>query len=355
MPKKNRGFFLEWRKERKLWEIVWYEHGKRRRKSTGAADRDEADDALKIHKERAKKRETSRLVDDVLTDYLNEHAKHTAKFIDIANCVVNLSPLYELTVDEVTKGKCQGFAVLRREQAFNIGKTISDGTIRKDLEILRAAFNHDFKEGRIEKVPYIWMPPKPEARDRWLTRNEIAALLRAARRQTRHLPWFILLSLYSGQRKAAVLNLTWDRVDMINGVINWQYGQSTNKRRPKQPMTDEVKMFLRYLRPYGTQGFVISNDGARVGDIKRSLRTALKAAGIKGASAHTLKHTALTWMLQNGTDIYAVAGFTGTSAQTLLSTYGHHSPNYLEAARTSHKQARNRRRLPSIQPHEKAA
>lgn len=340
MPKKNKGYFLEWRRERNVWEIIWFERGRRRRHSTRTNDSEQAEEYLERFRKKQKRRAVSRLIDDVLSDYQEEHASHTSKPVDIANCVLNLLTFFEeLSVDDITKAQCQKFVTLRRKDG------VSDSTIRKDLEILRAALNHDKNEKRIASVPPVWMPEKSEPRDRWLTRKEAAALLRASRKQTRHLPWFILLSLYSGQRKKAVLNLTWDRVDLENGRINWQYGIRTNKRRPHQPMPDELKMFLRYLTAYGTRGFVLHIDGERIGDIKKSLSTALKRAGIEGASAHTLKHTALTWMMQNGTDIWSAAGFSGTSTKTIEHTYGHHASDYLEEARNNSKRGREKRRL----------
>lgn len=358
MPKKNRGEALEWRPERNIWEIVWFHKGKRKRRSTGTDDREKADKALTEHKERARRRQTSRLVDDALNDYQLEHAPHTERPEDIAHCVINLTPFFgDLSVPEVTKAKCQEYAVKRKTKTDAKGnvKTISDASIRKDLEILRAALNHDHAEGRCQKDFYVWMPEKPEPRAVWLTRKQAAALLRAARNDGPwHLAWFIILSLYSGQRKSAVLNLTWDRVDLDNGKINWQYGKKTNKRRPNQPMPDALRMFMRYLSRYSTaQGYVLHRDGHRIGRVTKSLATALKTAKIEKASTHTLKHTALTWMMQSGTDIWSVAGFTGTSLKTIENTYAHHAPDYLEDARNSSKRGRERRRLPQRLPQEK--
>lgn len=347
MPKKNRGSFLEWRAERNVWEIIWYEAGQRKRKSTGCSERAEADKELTKYKERAAKRTTSRLIDDVLADYQEEHAPHTARPQDIANCVLNLAPFFgDLSVEEVTKAKCQEYARRRKTKLMPDGtsKTISDASIRKDLEILRAALNHDHAEGRCPASFYVWMPQKPEGRERWLTRKEAADLLRAAKKQSQsawYLRWFILLSLYSGQRRDAVLKLTWDRVDLEHGTINWQYGKKTNKRRPRQPMSDALWSFMRYLRPYGIK-YVLHRNGEPLARVNKGLDVAYSEAGIANASPHTLKHTALTWMMQSGADAWSVAGFTGTSLKT-IETYAHHSPGYLEAARNTARHARERR------------
>jgi integrase len=51
-------------------------------------------------------------------------------------------------------------------------------------------------------------------------------------------------------------------------------------------------------------------------------------------SQQTLKHTCITWLLQNRVPIWEVAGFVGTSEKVIRDTYGHHSPDHLNAART---------------------
>lgn len=337
MPKKNTGYRKEWRQERKVFEIIWYERGKRFRKTTGTDDSKQADRFLSEFIKDEERRSVSRVVSDILADYSEEHAPHTASPASIGYAVKNLLPFFgDLSVEEITKAKCQEYSKFR--------KPAKNETIRKELNIFKAALNHDYEENRIEKVPPVWMPPPGESKDRWLTRKEAAALLLEARKGPWYLPWFILISLYSGQRKGAVLNLTWDRVDLENGKINWQYGIRTNKRRPKQPMPDELKMFLRYISRYGTRGFVLHKDGEKLGEIKKALSGALKRAKIKDVTPHTLRHTAVTWMLQSGTDIWSISGFTGISLKTIENTYGHHASDYMEEARTSSKRARAKRR-----------
>jgi integrase len=53
-----------------------------------------------------------------------------------------------------------------------------------------------------------------------------------------------------------------------------------------------------------------------------------------GVTPHVLKHTCITWLLQNRVPIWEVAGFVGTSEKVIRDTYGHHSPDHLNAART---------------------
>lgn len=61
-----------------------------------------------------------------------------------------------------------------REYARHIG---SEGGARRDLEDLRAAINHHAKDGYHRGIVRVVLPPKGKARDRWLTRDEVARLL----------------------------------------------------------------------------------------------------------------------------------------------------------------------------------
>jgi integrase len=49
---------------------------------------------------------------------------------------------------------------------------------------------------------------------------------------------------------------------------------------------------------------------------------------------HTLRHTAATWLMQQGTDIWQASGFLGMSPQVLIDVYGHRHPDYMQDAAT---------------------
>jgi integrase len=48
---------------------------------------------------------------------------------------------------------------------------------------------------------------------------------------------------------------------------------------------------------------------------------------------HTLRHTAATWLLQNGVSIWETGGYLGMSPEMVERTYGHHSSDFLSGAR----------------------
>ena len=100
------------------------------------------------------------------------------------------------------------------------------------------------------------LPERPEPKDRWLTRNEAARLIRASRTpQARlYLPLYILIGLYTGRRKEAILSLRWPQVDLAAGVIDFDTPgrRRTNKKRGKAPIPPRLLPHLRRARKRGS-------------------------------------------------------------------------------------------------------
>jgi integrase len=150
-----------------------------------------------------------------------------------------------------------------------------------------------------------------------------------------HLPLFILLGLYTGARKEAILSLRWSQVDLNAGRINYNLpgARQTKKKRAHIPIPARLLAHLRRASLRGVEmGFVVNIGGKRIGDIKRGFGQACRRAGLKYVTPHTLRHTAATWLMQHGVNVWDAAGFLGMSPETLQKVYGHHHPDYLKSA-----------------------
>jgi integrase len=223
----------------------------------------------------------------------------------------------------------------------------SAATIVRCRNVLRASLKHAVRNGDLSYAPHVPSLKVGKGRERWLTRDEAARLLWVCRHpRFAYLRVFILVALYTAARHEAILELTWDRVDLEVGTIDFNVPgvAETNKRRIRGPIPDRlVGMLRRHHRGQLTDGarlghgrptHVVMHRGGPLGRIDDALNAAVARAGFAGTgvTAHTLKHSAISWMLRAGVPIWQVAGLTATSAATIQKTYGHHASDDLREA-----------------------
>ena len=89
--------------------------------------------------------------------------------------------------------------------------------------------------------------------------------------------------------------------------------------------------------------------GRRMEKLRRSWETIAAAAGVPDMTPHVVRHTAATWLMQAGADIYQAAGFLGMSVETLLRVYGHHHPDFQSEVANSAR-GRKRHAVPGTKP-----
>jgi integrase len=294
-------------------------------------------------------------VTDMLGLYLEHHAPHTADDSRIRYAIRNLVPWWDgVTVSGITAGACRRYAA---------ESTRAPATIRRELGTLAAAMNWCVTEGRLTKGGIVVLPMVPKDEQPFLTRPQAAKLLWKARRLRKawrrhhfrreeggelfdnlYLPLFILIGLYQGARKEAILSLQWQPnteggyVDLDRGFIDFNpVGRAqSKKRRARVPIAARLLPWLRVARKI-TRQYVLECHGQPLGDLKASFATAAKAAGMPNVHPHTLRHTCVTWLLRDGLDVWQVGGFVGMSPQTVQQVYGHHAPEFMAEAAASRR------------------
>ena len=111
--------------------------------------------------------------------------------------------------------------------------------------------------------------------------------------------------------------------------------RETSKRQPPVPLPPGL---LAHLRPWKrrSQRFAVEWNGAPVASIDKAFRHVVADAGLsQHVTPHTLRHTAATWLMQAGVDLWEAAGFLGMTVEMLSQRYGHHHPAHLERAKAA--------------------
>lgn len=138
-------------------------------------------------------------------------------------------------------------------------------------------------------------------------------------------------------RKAEILGLTRDRVDIRNRLITLT--RTKNGQIRHVPLNSDARTILTELKSKAEDGAIYvfpGRDGGKMGEFKTSYYRAVRVSGIPlGVRFHDLRHTAISRLVMNGVDLVAVgrmAGWTDKSAPTMVRRYTHHTPDYLHKA-----------------------
>jgi integrase len=115
--------------------------------------------------------------------------------------------------------------------------------------------------------------------------------------------------------------------------------QETTKRQPTVPIPPRLLAHMRRWQEQGIiKGHFVEFNGKAVKSVKTAFKRAVALAGLHSpASPHTLRHTAATWMMQNGVSLWTAAGFLGMSVEMLQRVYGHHHPDHLKESQYTDK------------------
>ena len=74
---------------------------------------------------------------------------------------------------------------------------------------------------------------------------------------------------------------------------------------------------------------IMAQAQAEFWDAPETWASARSVAGLpETVTPHILRHTAATWLMQAGADIWDAANYLGMSVKMLEEVYGHHHPDY---------------------------
>lgn len=268
-------------------------------------------------------------VGELVEAYLTDKDKTAIRAIDLRYAWKAAKDSFaHLRPDQITREVCRAY----------VRKRIKDGrkpaTIRKELETVRAAVRfHKRDAGAVFELPR-----QPPPKDRWLTQDEVRRLSKAARRFP-HIRAFITLSICTAARQSALLELTWDRVDLKARRVRLALGDAQDdarKARAVVPINRRAYRYLRVLDYQKTCPYVIEWGGDRVRSIKKGFAAACKLAKVTGATPHTLRHTAASWMAMDGVPMFEISKYLGHSDTRITERrYAHLSPEHLQEAAKS--------------------
>lgn len=200
------------------------------------------------------------------------------------------------------------------------------------IQIDRFAANRGFKR---ERLSFPLTDPKPREGIR-VSEKQFDRIINAAgqlhrSKSRRDTILFLTMARRMGMRKNEILGLTWDRVDLREGVIRLgaedvKTGSRTGRGREISIAPHVMPLLIEQAR-YRRNAFVFSayrhNASGRVWDLKSSLGKISELVGF-GVRAHDLRHSFLSEVaLERKVDPLSISTYAGVSLDTIERVYLH--------------------------------
>lgn len=171
----------------------------------------------------------------------------------------------------------------------------------------------------------------------YLTQEQSARLLEAAREHsTPQLYLFTLIALETSMRKNEILEIQLQNIDLARMLI---YVPRAKRGPREQPITRHL---AECLRPHvelaePDQKWLLPSKRSECGHvtyIERAFREAVLRAGLdpREVCRHTLRHTAVTHLIQAGVDLPTVQRISGHKTLQMVVRYAHQNGEHIQAA-----------------------
>ncbi|CAI2719365.1 tyrosine-type recombinase/integrase [Nitrospina watsonii] len=227
---------------------------------------------------------------------------------------------------------------IERYKKKRVDAKVTPSTVNRDLAVLSHLFNKGIEWGWWDHRPArIKRFKENPGRITYLAPDQAARLIEAAKEdQSPHIYPFIVVGLGTGMRRMEILSIRLEHIDLDRKTI---YIPNAKAGARTQPMTNELAEFLRGYVETAEPGqeWLFPALGSKTGHtvaIERPFRRVVKSAKLDPEKVvrHTLRHTAITHLVQAGVDLPTVKRISGHKTLSMVEKYAHQNGAHIEAA-----------------------
>ncbi|MDO8282532.1 MAG: tyrosine-type recombinase/integrase [Thermodesulfovibrionia bacterium] len=281
----------------------------------------------------------SEFADLWLKNYVEPKAKPSTQrgYRDIITRL--LKPLYgPVCLTEITTVSLQSFVANRL-------KSVKAKTVCNEIVVLKLMFKHAYRWGYLRHNPaeYVERPRVVKKEIDILSPDEVNILLSHA---TNHYRIAFLTGFLTGMRAGELWGLKWDDIDWNSKQIYvrrslWNKQFQTTKTKTSTRKIDMTDGLIRELKKWKLASPVSEHDvvfpsaagGLTQHDnvVSRHFNQALRKAGLRQVSFHSLRHSNASIRIRSGQNIKYIQSQMGHAGiQITMDTYGHlfHDENF---------------------------
>jgi len=217
-----------------------------------------------------------------------------------------------------------------REAREKLSRDRGPATTNRYLSALRSAWNWARAAGLVpsdRRWPERLLLTEPRGRVRFLSDDELAALLEAAAKHSVVMHTAIMVSVATGLRQGELLRLDWRDIDLAKQTLRIRIAKNDEPRTVHLPQSacDALKALQgEKVRALSGAVFVMAK-GARLkkSTIESRWRVVRDAAGLADFRWHDLRHSCASIMAQNDATLLQIAEQLGHKSFSMTQRYSH--------------------------------
>jgi len=244
----------------------------------------------------------------------------------------HLSPFF----DNKPLSKLSSFDIERYKKS-RLGFGAAKATINRELAVLSHLMS--------KAVEWEWVAHRPaiirrfdedNRRTSYLTAEQVQSLVSAAAVDSSPIYLFVVIALDTSMRRSEILSIRLENVDVERRLI---FVPTAKAGAREQPITKNLALILRahldYTEP--DQEWLFPSPRSASGhtvNIEKSWRRVVLAAGLDPnlIVRHTLRHTAITHLVQAGVDLPTVMRISGHKTLLMVQRYAHQNGKHIDSA-----------------------
>ncbi len=311
------------------WWIKFYQHGRPHQESSRSEKMEDARRLLKLREGEIAEGKVPGITfnkvrfNELAEDLLSDYRVNGRKSLDRAqHSVKHLKDFFEgLRAPEITTPRIRRYIEARLEEGAE------NGTINRELAALKRMLNIGAQQTppRVDRVPFIPMLKENNVRKGFFEHGDFLALRNVL---PGHLKGFVTFGYKTGWRKAEIETLTWAQVDLDQGIVRLEPGDTKNDDARTVYLDNElVKVFKSQREKRKSQKqilpYVFPNEEGtdRIRDFRGAWKRACIEAMIGKRLFHDFRRTAVRNMVRAGIPERVAMMISGHKTRTVFDRY----------------------------------
>jgi integrase len=323
-----------YRRNRTYW-IKYYRHGKQYAESTNSDKITVAKRLLKAREGEIADGKIPRVCfdrigfEEIINGYLSDYRVNGRKTIKKAEQCANLllAEFKGMKATAINTTLINNYIEKRRRE------NAANATINRELSAMKRTFNLAAKctPPKVAQVPYIPMLKENNVRKGFIEHEDYMALQAAL---PAYLKPVLTFAYLSGWRRSEIMELKWSQVNLREGIVRLEPGETKNGEGRTLYMEPELCEVLRELHRQRRMDcfYVFHSNGKKISYFRKSWNTACSRINRSGLLFHDLRRSAVRNMIRAGVPERVAMTISGHKTRSVFDRYNIVSQDDLKEA-----------------------